>query len=135
MTSPAPRPEVAALPAYVPGARGGDGPAPIKLSSNESPYGPLPSVLSALADGGSAPNRYPDMGATALHARLAEVAGVAPDTVVAVTLLPDLSPLEPLERAFHLRQRDGELRPKRREIGHRVVLCRQVFWVEGCFHE
>lgn len=83
MTVPVPRPEVAALPAYVPGARGGDGPAPIKLSSNESPYGPLPSVLAALASGGAEPNRYPDMAAGDLHARLAEVNGVAPDAVVA----------------------------------------------------
>jgi histidinol-phosphate aminotransferase len=83
MTHPTPRPAVAALPAYVPGARGGTGPAPIKLSSNESPYGPLPSVLAAIADGASAPHRYPDMAATALHARLAEACGTTPDAVVA----------------------------------------------------
>jgi len=83
MTAPSPRPEVAALPAYVPGARGADGPAPIKLSSNESPYGPLPSVAAALAAGGAEPNRYPDMAASALHAELASRAGVAPDAVVA----------------------------------------------------
>lgn len=83
MTTPAPRPKVAALPAYVPGARGGDGPTPIKLSSNESPYGPLPSVLAAIASGAEAPHRYPDMAATALHARLAQACGVSPDAVVA----------------------------------------------------
>ena len=83
MTTPAPRPQVAALPAYVPGARGGDGPAPIKLSSNESPYGPLPSVAAAIAAGGAAPHRYPDMAAQALHARLAVACGVEPDAVVA----------------------------------------------------
>jgi len=83
MTTPTPRPEVAALPPYVPGARGADGPAPIKLSSNESPYGPLPSVLAAMASGGESPHRYPDMAASALHARLAEINGVGPDAVVA----------------------------------------------------
>ena len=83
MTSPTPRPQIAALPAYVPGARGGDGPTPIKLSSNESPYGPLPSVVAALAEGASAPHRYPDMAASALHARIAEACGVSPDAVVA----------------------------------------------------
>ncbi|MGC4175418.1 histidinol-phosphate transaminase [Demequina sp.] len=83
MSTPAPRPAIAALPAYVPGARGGDGPAPIKLSSNESPYGPLPSVLEAIAAGAAAPQRYPDMGASALHARLAEACGTTPDGVVA----------------------------------------------------
>ena len=83
MTSPVPRPQVAALPAYVPGARGGAGSPPIKLSSNESPYGPLPGVVSAIAAGGAAPHRYPDMAATALHARLALACGVEPDAVVA----------------------------------------------------
>ena len=83
MTQPAPRPSVAALPAYVPGARGGDGPTPIKLSSNESPYGPLPSVLAAIASGASAPHRYPDMAAAALHLRIAEACGLRPDAVVA----------------------------------------------------
>jgi histidinol-phosphate aminotransferase len=83
MTTPTPRPQVAALPAYVPGARGSGGPAPIKLSSNESPYGPLPSVAAAIAAGGEAPHRYPDMAASALHARLAEANGVMPDAVVA----------------------------------------------------
>ncbi len=43
-----------------------------KLSSNESPYGPLPSVLRVLAEAGSGINRYPDNGAEALTAALAE---------------------------------------------------------------
>jgi len=83
MSLPTPRPQVAALPAYVPGARGGDGPAPIKLSSNESPYGPLPSVVDAIAAGAAQPHRYPDMAATALHEALAKACGVQPDAVVA----------------------------------------------------
>ena len=83
MSSPTPRPQVAALPAYVPGARGGDGPAPIKLSSNESPYGPLPSVVRAIEGGAAAPHRYPDMSAADLHAALAKACGVQPDAVVA----------------------------------------------------
>lgn len=83
MSIPQPRPQVAALPAYVPGARGGDGPTPIKLSSNESPYGPLPSVLAAIEAGAAAPHRYPDMTAQALHARLAQACSVMPDAVVA----------------------------------------------------
>ena len=83
MTVPLPRPEVASLPAYVPGARGAGGPTPIKLSSNESPYGPLPSVRAAIARGGESPHRYPDMTARALHERLAQANGVQPDAVVA----------------------------------------------------
>jgi histidinol-phosphate aminotransferase len=43
-----------------------------KLSSNESPYGPLPSVIEVIADAGRGVNRYPDNGAEALTATLAE---------------------------------------------------------------
>jgi len=43
-----------------------------KLSSNESPYGPLPSVLEVIAEAGRGVNRYPDNGAEALTAALAE---------------------------------------------------------------
>jgi len=37
-----------------------------KLSSNESPYGPLPSVVDVIAEAGRGVNRYPDNGAGAL---------------------------------------------------------------------
>ncbi|HXW47364.1 MAG TPA: histidinol-phosphate transaminase [Streptosporangiaceae bacterium] len=43
-----------------------------KLSSNESPYDPLPSVRSVLADAATHINRYPDNGAVALTAAIAE---------------------------------------------------------------
>jgi histidinol-phosphate aminotransferase len=43
-----------------------------KLSSNESPYGPLPSVIEVIADAGRGVNRYPDNGAEALTVALAE---------------------------------------------------------------
>ena len=39
-----------------------------KLSSNESPYGPLPSVAEVIAEAGRGVNRYPDNGAEALTA-------------------------------------------------------------------
>lgn len=45
-----------------------------KLSSNENPYEPLPSVIAAIAD--SPINRYPDGMATALRERLAARYGV-----------------------------------------------------------
>jgi histidinol-phosphate aminotransferase len=61
------------VPAYKPGkapvATGGEA---HKLSSNESPYGPLPSVLDVLAQAVSGVNRYPDNGAEALTGALAE---------------------------------------------------------------
>src|ERR1700761_8224323 len=43
-----------------------------KLSSNESPYGPLPSVAEVIAEAGRGVNRYPDNGAEALTAALAQ---------------------------------------------------------------
>ena len=45
-----------------------------KLSSNENPFDPLPSVLEAIS--GAAINRYPDALATALRERLSERYGV-----------------------------------------------------------
>lgn len=42
------------------------GAAAYKLSSNENPYPPLPSVLAAIIDAASDVNRYPDMFATEL---------------------------------------------------------------------
>jgi histidinol-phosphate aminotransferase len=61
------------VPAYKPGK------APVaatgqahKLSSNESPFGPLPSVVEVIAEAASSVNRYPDNGAEALIGALAE---------------------------------------------------------------
>ncbi len=82
VTSDAPpirlRPEIAALPAYRQG-RQADGDA-YKLSSNENPFPPLPSVVAALA--AAAPvNRYPDASAARLRTALAERHGVDVDRV------------------------------------------------------
>ena len=58
------RPELAALAPYTPGTGAA---APLeglhKLSANESPFGPLPSVLEVIAAAARAVNRYPDNGA------------------------------------------------------------------------
>ncbi|WP_062077153.1 histidinol-phosphate transaminase [Demequina globuliformis] len=82
MTLPQPRPAVAALPAYIPGARGqADRLPPVKLSSNESPFDPLPSVAEAIARAGATVNRYPDMFAVDLHHQLAQSLGVTADRV------------------------------------------------------
>lgn len=58
------RPAIAALPTYVAGARVPVGAAAYKVSSNENPFPPLPSVVAAIADAASDVNRYPDMGNT-----------------------------------------------------------------------
>ena len=71
------------LPAYVPGASAPVGAAAFKLSSNENPYPPLPSVLAAIQDAAADVNRYPDMFATELTAAIAESLDVEPGQVVA----------------------------------------------------
>lgn len=91
MTSAAPQPAtvrfravVDRIPAYVPGARAAD-PAAHKLSSNETPYPPLPSVLAAVERAAGQLHRYPDMFATELGEALAARHDVEPAAVVAGT--------------------------------------------------
>jgi histidinol-phosphate aminotransferase len=57
------------LPAYVPGRTV---PGAIKLASNETPYPPLPHVLTRIADAAGQLNRYPDNFSTELTAALAD---------------------------------------------------------------
>ena len=84
MDRPEPRPAVAAMPRYVPGARGSvDAAPPIKLSSNESPFDPLPSVAQAVAAAGTAVHRYPDMFAVELHERIGASLGLTAAHVAA----------------------------------------------------
>ncbi|GHH72015.1 putative phenylalanine aminotransferase [Streptosporangium violaceochromogenes] len=52
-----------------------------KLSSNESPYGPLPSVVEAIARATSEIHRYPDPGAAGLTAALADRHGVSAEHI------------------------------------------------------
>src|ERR1700744_768837 len=80
--SPRFRPVLDTFPAYTPGK------APVaavgdahKLSSNESPYGPLPSVVEVIAEAGRGVNRYPDNGAEALTRALAGRFGVPAEHV------------------------------------------------------
>jgi histidinol-phosphate aminotransferase len=54
-----------------------------KLSSNECPYGPLPSVVEVIAEAARSVNRYPDNGAVALTEAIADRFGV-PASHVAV---------------------------------------------------
>ena len=49
-----------------------------KLSSNESPFGPLPSVVQAITEACADVNRYPDNGAVALTEAIARRYGVPP---------------------------------------------------------
>ncbi|WP_229052978.1 histidinol-phosphate transaminase [Aeromicrobium sp. Leaf350] len=83
MTTPVPRPAIAAVPPYRPGR-----PAvsdELKLSSNELPFAPLPGVLAAATQLLGRMNRYPDAGCTALYEALAETFEVEPDQLAAGT--------------------------------------------------
>ncbi len=88
MTSvPQPRPNVAQIPAYVPGRPPTPRPGltTYKLSSNENPYEPLPGVLEEATRALARMNRYPDAGNTALYEALAERWRVGVDQLAAAT--------------------------------------------------
>jgi histidinol-phosphate aminotransferase len=72
------REALAGVPAYKPGkpADPREGVTAYKISSNENPYPPLPSVLQVVADAAAEMNRYPDMAVTALTDALAKRLGV-----------------------------------------------------------
>ncbi|MGV0714933.1 pyridoxal phosphate-dependent aminotransferase [Mycolicibacterium sp. XJ662] len=72
------RPELADLPAYTPGKTV---PGAIKIASNETVHGPLPSVREAIAKATDSINRYPDNGYVALKERLAEHVCFAPEHI------------------------------------------------------
>jgi len=72
------RSDLGQLPAYKPGRppAAADGGPTFKLSSNENPYPPLPSVLAAIEAAASSVNRYPDLTSGELTSRLAQRFGV-----------------------------------------------------------
>ncbi|GMA24231.1 putative phenylalanine aminotransferase [Luteimicrobium album] len=84
------RTAVAALPPYVPGARTEPGARTFKLSSNENPYPPLPSVLEAIREAAGDTHRYPDMYATELTETIAaSLTGHAAAQRIDLTVTPD----------------------------------------------
>ncbi len=61
-----------------------------KLSSNETPFAPLPSVVDAIAEAARSVHRYPDNGAQALIGAIADLLGVITvDDVLEIALPPD----------------------------------------------
>jgi histidinol-phosphate aminotransferase len=52
-----------------------------KLSSNESPYGPLPSVVKVITEAAASVNRYPDNSSAGLTEAIAARYGVPPSHV------------------------------------------------------
>ncbi|MBO0854561.1 MAG: histidinol-phosphate transaminase [Nocardia sp.] len=67
------RPDLESIPGYVPGR---SFPGAVKLASNESTFGPLPSVAKAIAEAAEQLNRYPDNSSAELRGALAEFHGV-----------------------------------------------------------
>ena len=78
------RPDIAALPAYVPGARPDAAAAAqiAKLSSNELPYPPQDAVVEAITCAATGVNRYPEMTGESLTQALARRWGVEAGQVV-----------------------------------------------------
>lgn len=69
---------MADLPAYTPGRTV---PGAIKIASNETVDGPLPSVLAAISSAAAGINRYPDNGYLDLRERLAKHVNFAPENI------------------------------------------------------
>lgn len=74
---PKPRPEILGLRPYVQGKSRLEGSLqPVKLSSNESPYGPSPQALQAYRDAQASLHRYPDGAQLELRRAIAETHGL-----------------------------------------------------------
>jgi histidinol-phosphate aminotransferase len=75
------------VPAYVPGkpAAAREGVPAYKISSNENPYPPLPSVLEVVRDAATHINRYPDMAVGELSQAIADRLGVPVEHVATGT--------------------------------------------------
>jgi histidinol-phosphate aminotransferase len=73
------RPAVVALPSYVAGHNVAGA---IKLSRNESAYGPLPYVVERIATTAAGANRYPDIVCEEVGEAIAARHGVNADQVV-----------------------------------------------------
>lgn len=75
---------LAGMPAYTAGApvTGPDGTPGYRLSLNENPHPPLPSVLEAVAGAAARLNRYPDLTCSDLTAAIAASTGVDAERVV-----------------------------------------------------
>ena len=72
------------IPLYVPGKSGGGKKAdkPVRLASNESPFGASPSVQAALAEAVARSHRYPPPGGAALATALSKHFGLPVERLV-----------------------------------------------------
>ena len=77
------RDDLASIPVYRQGKPAPAGRRAFKLSSNENPYGPLPSVIKAIDSTAlTTMNRYPDMHGWKVVERLAAKYEVSPDSII-----------------------------------------------------
>lgn len=82
-TPPAPQPGIMEIALYQGGASEIAGQAePLKLSSNENPFGPSPAAVAAMAGVLAQAHRYPSTDHAALRAAIAGVEGMDPDRII-----------------------------------------------------
>ena len=94
---PKANPWISGITAYVPGsAKGGGHEKPVKLSSNENPWGASPRAIEALQQAAGESHRYPDGAATALREKIGALHGLDPDRIVCGTGSDELLQLLPL---------------------------------------
>jgi histidinol-phosphate aminotransferase len=80
---PKPKPGILDIEAYVPGeSQVPGGLKPIKLSSNETPFGPSPRAIAAYRDAAGSLERYPDGQSTALRVAIGRRYGLDPSRIV-----------------------------------------------------
>ena len=96
---PAPRRGILDIAPYVPGTSALEGGCPaIKLSSNETPFGPSPRAIEAYHAAGATLSRYPDGSARPLREALSALHGIEPAQIVCGAGSDDLINL--LARAY-----------------------------------
>jgi histidinol-phosphate aminotransferase len=78
-----PQPGILDIALYQGGQSALDGVAePLKLSSNENPFGPSPAAVAAMGKALGESHRYPSTDHAGLRAAIAEVPGLDPDRIV-----------------------------------------------------
>lgn len=97
MQTPVANPWIRAIEAYVPGAaRGPGGAEPLKLSSNENPWGASPLVAERIRAFAHGVHRYPDGAASELRRRIAFLHDLDPERIVCGTGSDEILQLLPL---------------------------------------
>jgi histidinol-phosphate aminotransferase len=85
MQAPEPKPWIAAIDPYVPGKAAAAGKPAIKLSANESPLGPSPHAVVAMAQVHGTSHRYPEGSSLALRIKIAALHGIDPAQIICGT--------------------------------------------------